>query len=334
MPSIKKNILRIYSGSSLLDSSQRDEMMSLIRNSLSSYRYDHYKFYPSKKKDAWEKYYLARLHQLFENDEWLFFCRISNNTPYLLGCRISKWDYDHFGLKMASLCVLMCGETTESEIIFSTLLEDCLINLGKRGVKFISFRVNGDNLPAVHAFESHGFRYYENVIWPVSCAECISSAKNADIRLLSERELDQVMDIASKNTFQRSHYHCDNKFDIKKVNLMHKNWVQTAWKNNDPIAIIMLEGEIGGYFTFAFDQLLSEQMEYKYARMTNLALDSNFRNRGLGDKLFAGTMSLMKQMGAEFIDSGYSSKNYISAKLHTKYSFFPVYDEVTFHLWP
>lgn len=333
MPTIKKNVSRIYSGLSLLDSDQYNEMMDIIHNSLPSYRYDHYRFYPAKKNNDWEKYFFARLHQLLENNEWLFFYRISNNTPYLLGCRISKWDYDHFGLKMASLHVLISGETTESEKILSALLKDCLKKLCDSGVKFISTRINGDNLPAIHVFESHGFRYYENVIWPVASCENIAPTNNIDIRLMTESELANVMDIASKNTFQRSHYHCDSKFDIQKVNLMHKNWVQTAWRNNDPIAVIESDGQIGGFFIYKFDHLLSEKMEYKYARMTNLALNSNFRSRGLGEKLFAGTMSLMKQAGAEYIDSGYSSKNHISAKLHAKYSFSSVYEEATFHLW-
>ncbi len=333
MPLIEKNMSGIFSGLSLLDSDQHDEMMDTIRNFLPSYRYDQYRFYPARKDDAWEEYFLERLYQLFKNPEWWFFYRTLKNVPYLLGCRISKWDSDHFGFKMASLHLLISGETIESEEILSALIEDCLKKLHDGGVKFISTRINGDNIPALHAFESHGFRYYENAIWPVASCDNITFQNNYDIRLIAKNELEQVKDIAAKNTFQRSHYHSDKKFDMQKVNLMHEKWVQTAWENDDPIAVIESDNKIRGYFIFKYDHLLSEKMNYKYTRMKSLVLDNNFRGKGLGKKLFAGTMSLMKRAGVEYIDSGYSSKNHISAKLHARHSFSSVYEEVTFHLW-
>ena len=307
--------------------------MDAIRNFLPYYHYDQYRFYPSKKNNGWQEYFLSRLHPLLENDEWLFFYKESHNTPYLLGCKISKWDYDTFGFKMAFIHVLISGKTSESEKIISSLLKNCLKKLHSANVKFISARINGDNLSAIHAFESFGFKYYENNIWPVACCENIDCIEVPDVRLMTESELISVMSIASKNTFQRGHYYCDNKFDTQKVNSMYRKWAQSAWKNNNLIAVIEVGDQIGGFFIYNFDNLLSEKTGYKYGRMKNLVIDSNFRGRGLGEKLWIGTISLMKKAGSVYIDSGYSSKNLISSKLHVKYLFYPVYEEVAFHLW-
>jgi len=114
---------------------------------------------------------------------------------------------------------------------------------------------------------------------------------------------------------------------------MYRKWVQSAWESNDLIAVIEVEDQIGGFFIHNVDNLLSEKMGYKYGQMKNLVIDSNFRESGLGEKLWVGTIALMKKAGSIYIDSGYSSKNYISSKLHTKYLFYPVCEEVVFHLW-
>ena len=310
-----------------------NEMMDTVRNFLAHYHYDQYCFYPSKKSDGWEKYFLSRLNKLFENDEWLFFYNESHNIPYLLGCYISKWDYNIFGFKMAFIHVLVSGNTSESEKIVSSLLKDCLKKLYDDGVKFVSTRINGDNLPAIHAFESFGFKYYENIIRPVAHCENVDYIKDTNVRFMVESELTSVMNIASKNTFQRGHYYCDNKFDTQKINLMYRKWVQSAWESNDLIAVIEVEDQIGGFFIHNVDKILSEKMGYKYGQMKNLVIDSNFRESGLGEKLWVGTIALMKKAGSIYIDSGYSSKNYISSKLHTKYLFYPVCEEVVFHLW-
>jgi hypothetical protein len=42
---------------------------------------------------------------------------------------------------------------------------------------------------------------------------------------------------------------------------------------------------------------------------------------------------MMQGMGAEYLDSGYSTRNHPSARLHADAGFRPVYEESTFHLW-
>ncbi|MDO9537844.1 MAG: GNAT family N-acetyltransferase [Thermoplasmata archaeon] len=148
-----------------------------------------------------------------------------------------------------------------------------------------------------------------------------------------DSDFDRVMDIARNNSYPRGHYYCDAGFDNGKVDDMCVKWVSTAFRKGDPVAIIESDGKVAGYFLFQLDDRLSDALGCKYARMRHLALDEKFRGKGLGNRLFGGSISIMKDMGAKYVDSGYASKNHASAKLHTLYSFFSVYDEVTFHLW-
>jgi len=64
--------------------------------------------------------------------------------------------------------------------------------------------------------------------------------------------------------------------------------------------------------------------------MRSLALNLNVRRKGLGKSVFKGSISIMREMGAEYIDSGYLTKNHLSSKLHVRTKFNTVYNEITF----
>ncbi len=213
------------------------------------------------------------------------------------------------------------------------MLDSCIRVLREKGVKFVSARINGDLISVIHIFENKGFRCFESNTWPVVSCEKVPKLNDSNIRLMCAKDLDKVLYIAENFPYRGGHLYTDKKFDKQKVDAMFKKWVNTAWNNNQPIAVIEHEGEVAGCFVFNFDKDLSESLGYKYARMTFLALDSKFRGRGLGMKLFQGMMSLAKEMGAEYIDSGYSVNNHVSAILHINALFYPVYTETTLHYW-
>ena len=326
-------ISRIFSETVLIDKDTLNELFKIIKKKLPSYPFDQYKFYPSIEKNSWEKYFLLRLENSLKNNEWLLFYDFFKNSPYLLSCKISKWDEEHFGFKMAFINVLICNNKSSSRKIIGTLLDKCLVKLRNMNVRFVSSRIHGDNIQAIHVFEDKGFHFYENIIWPVISCNNISLNKDPQVRLMVESDFDSVINIAENYTYQRGHYFCDEKFDKKSVNTMYGKWVKTSWNNKEPIAVIESKGKIWGFFVFRIDDILSNVMGYKYGRMRSLALDVNARGKGFGRKLFESAMAIMKEMGVEYIDSGYSSKNHISAKLHSNNSFCSVYEEVTFHKW-
>jgi len=315
-----------------LDSTDSQKIIEDIDINLTHYLFDQYRFYPSKEKEAWKLYFLTRFYQILKNDEWVVFYQNRNSKPNLIGCRISKWDHEHFGVKMANITILL-SDNNNFENIIANILDSCIKKFKSENIEFVSTRVCGDNIPAIHALESKGFKYYENIIWVVTSCRNLKLDENPCVRFMEDIDLEDTLKIARTNTYQRSHFHCDKRFDTEKVDSMHVKWLESAWNNNKPVAVIEWDNKIAGYFIFEIDSDLSQAMGYKYGRMQNMALDYNFRGKGLGTKLFSGTLSLIKKMGAEFIDSGYSSKNHISAKLHSKYSFYSVHEEATFHLW-
>ena len=328
-----KNLLARFTPALLVTRDWGDQLVEDFTETISRYKYDQYLRYPARRKGAWREHLQVRFRKYLDDDEWFFLYNPDDNIPHLVGCRISKWDYDLFGVKMASIAVLSCGNSDQTEKTLSRMLDGCLAALRGQKVEFVSCRICGDNLPAIHAFESSGFRYYENIIWPVVSCRDFADAPKPGVRLMTKSDFQQVIDIAKTSFYQRSHFHRDERLDNKKADLVLAKYVETAWSNNEPIAVIESEGMVAGFFAFKFDDQLSSALGYRYGRMKNLAMSKSCREKGLGSELFASAMSLMKKMGVEYIDSGYSSMNHVSAKLHSQHEMHSVYEEATFHLW-
>lgn len=307
----------------------QDDLVRVIGTTLPSYPYDHFRNYPATSPNAWQVLIFQRL----ESPEMIVFSDVVDDFPILLGVKVTQWDREHFGFGVAAIEVVHSHETPPSNSRMAELLTQCLGNLRDLNVRFVSARMNGDMLATLHLFESRGFRYIENIIWPVARCTEASGSSDPGVRLMREDDLPDVQRIASNSQYQRGHFHSDTRFDRKKVDQLYAKWIETSWNNKEPIAIIEHEGKVAGYFNFKMDGELSEVLGYSYGRLRSLALDGALRGKGLGQNLFQGTMSLIANMGGEYIDSGYATKNHASAKLHTLGGFYSAYEEVTLHLW-
>ena len=310
-----------------------DSMAETIRPQLKDYRFDPFRGYPADRPDAWEGYFISRLQGLLKDPLWTVFSSEPSDPLCVLACRVSPWDSDHFGFGMASIHVVFCPEQIGSEHHIAKLLNKCLEELRRRDVRFVSARIQGDQLQALHGFEESGFRYFDNVIWPVVTTRDVDSEPGRGVRLMVESDLGRVVEIAENNCYGRGHFYCDRRFDRTVVNRMYGKWVRTAWGACDPIAVIEESGQVQGFFLFGIDPTLSAALGRKYGRMRLLAMDSAAQGKGQGKVLFRGAMSVMKSMGADLIDSGYSTKNHASARIHARMGFHSAYEEVTLHLW-
>lgn len=314
------------------DESQQ-EILIAIERMIPSYHSDQYMHYPSIDKACWQKYLLKRLVDSFEDEESNFFFETVDGGLFLLGCRVPRWDEEHFGFGMATINWVMCPDVESSGAVMGKLLDDCISFLRDNDVKFVSAHINGDDMLAIHLLEDKGFRYYQTTVYPI--AQCANLPYKTDprVRLWQETDLPAVIQIAQHNQFSRGHFYCDGKFDKKTIDSMYEKWIRTSWKNKEPISVMEKEGNIVGYFAFVMDDELSAATGYKYGRMTSLAMDASVRGKGLGSSLFRSVIALIGEMGGQYVASEYPLKNYSSAWLHTKNLFYPVHEKVLLHLW-
>ncbi len=310
-----------------------EDFMAALSAAVPDYRFDQYRLYPSTNKAAWHGYRRARIVDSLEDPESLFWGDVVDGYPLLIGCTLPRWDEEHFGFRMAKINWMISQDTPQAAEVTQTLLERCIAALSSRDVKFVSARIDGDDLQNIHILERNRFLYYEAMIWPVVESTRLPFQKEARVRLIQDSDIPRVLEIVQHHQYKRGHLYTDPRFDPKTVDAMYVKWIQTSLKNKDPITVIEHEGQVVGSFAFRMDASLSSHLGYQYGRMKLLTLDPSFRGKGLGLAFFQGSMLLIAQLGSQWIDSGYASKNHISARVHAKSGFQSVYEELTFHRW-
>ena len=314
------------------DKSQ-ESVLTAIEKTIPLYCFDQYMLYSSVNKTFWQKFLLQRLSSSLQSEDGSFFFEIAEDLIYLTGCRISQWDEEHFGFRMAMIDWFVYPDTKMSSTKMEQLLDNCISFLRDNNVNFVSAHISGEDLLAIHLLEDKGFRYYQTTVYPI--AQCANLPYKTDprVRLWQEGDLPAVIEIAKHNQFARGHLYCDGKIDKKAVDSMYEKWIRTSWKNKELIAVIENAGKVAGYFAFVMDDELSKVTKYKYGRMTSLAMDAYVRGKGLGSSLFRSVISLIGERGGQYVASEYPLKNYNSARLHTKNLFYPVHKKVLLHLW-
>lgn len=309
-----------------------EDILLNIKNDFDKYPYDQFKLYPAKGTKNWHELLINRIKSYLQNPENTILFFNSGKYCCLIGVRFSDWDIKHFGFEIGHITVFFHSQGSDNANL-DAILDHLIKFIREKSIKFASIRINGDDLDIIHAFERARFSYYENVIWPVKVVSEFPAKSYEDIRLMKENELSQVKEIASNFQYQRGHFHCDSGFDIEKVNTLYAKWVESALERKENILVADYNGKVAGYFISGIDKNLSDSLGVKYGRLKSLALDSSYRGKGFGKKLFEGTCKLLEDQGADIIDSGYSTKNHISAKLHNVNHFNSVYEEITLHKW-
>lgn len=311
----------------------KDDYLNLLQSNIDNYTYDQYFLYPSKTNEGWKNFLTKRILEYCNKDNVFVFYESYLGFPFFLILETSDWDDSHFGIKMGKISLIIPNLKIDYSDFFNKMLLSLNNFLILNKIKFVSARINGDNLFAIKCFEDYGFHYIENVIWPVLNCDLITDNDFNNVRRMKDNELDVVINIANNYQYQRGHFHCDDRFDKKLADNMYGKWVESAYCRGDIINIIEFQGKPSGYFICCIDNNLSEMMGFKYGRLKSMAIDSSIRGKKLGKILFNGTLKTLKKLGAEYIDSGYSTKNHLSARIHAIAKFYSVYEEITLHKW-
>ncbi len=310
---------------------QLPELLAIADRHLADDLFEPFRHYPALPADRprWQTAWRTRLERLAADPQ----VQILASDAVILAVRDSDWDRSHFGFGMATLHVLLAAAVPNLERQLVELLPACLELLRRRDVRFVSTRVHGDHLRVVNTFEDHGFRYVDNVIWPVASTDRLTQVMDPRVRRLTETDLPRVLELAQKWAYPRGHLYCNSGFEKAKVDAMYGKWLLTAWQTNAPIAVIEEAGRVEGFFQFSVEPIDQTPLGHRYGHMRLCVLNGEVRGRGLGQALFASTMVLMAQMGASHVDSGYSTKNHVSARLHGRNGFVSTHEEVTLHRW-
>lgn len=312
------------------------EEFNHIYNLISTYKYDQFRNYPAKSSECWKVYLLQRLSEYAKNNH-TYLALKGNEICGLIGFRYSEWDTLHFGFKIGILDYLISSDLGyyEEINIKNRLLSYLDRWCAKYNIKFVSCRIDGDDITGIHSLEHNGFRYIENILQPIID---LDNKKNKleepkyVVRLYNENDIDRILEIAKNSQYQRGHFYADPGFDKNKVDQLYEKWVGESIKKKDDIAIIEFNRNVEGYFIHRFDERLSGILGVRIGRWVGAAISSKVRGMSLGYNLFLGTLHLMKDK-CDFVDSGFATKNFPSMNIHWKIGFKAVYSCTTYHEW-
>ncbi len=255
----------------------------------------------------------------------------------LIGFRESEWDSKHFGYKVAKIEYFLIDENCINSKNGAIMLIDSFHHwIKKQNIKVAIAKIDSVLFDVSEALQKNKYIFYECITYrnlrnPNSLALAFDDAK---YRFADLKDVSQIKSIALSNTFEKSHFFLDSKFETEKVNEMYAEWIETALNplSGDRVIVIEEDNEIAGTFIYSLPNLPDFQ-NLKFSKFEFLAINKKFRGRGLGKKLFEAAILSSVNDGVDIIDSTLVDKNIISQNIHEQYNFKLLNTFYTFHKW-
>ncbi|MBK8368412.1 MAG: GNAT family N-acetyltransferase [Bacteroidetes bacterium] len=264
---------------------------------------------------------------------------LNNNSQVigLIGFHLSKWDTDVFQKKLAFLqyfLVQECGDLDFEREVASNLLEKFHDWTVEYKIQVVISKLDTQYFSPIYILQQNGYIIYETLTHQTIDASIVNVGLADEIvyRYASDTDIEDLKDIGSKNTYSKSHFYLDNSFPIEKVNLMYACWMDNAVKSSQKIIIIEEDKQIAGVFVYDVVDY-KNTIDKKFAVWKSAFVNSNFRDKGIGLKLFKAAMQSCLSRGVDVIDSAVVDRNIGSQNLHNKLGFRLVNTQYTFHKW-
>ncbi len=255
------------------------------------------------------------------------------NIIGIIGFNYSDWDSKIFDKKVIIIKYFITLEYKlyESYNTAIALLEYFEKWMSQSLNEVVILKVDTLYSSCIRALKEKHYDFYETI--SIQTLNILSKDLNeyndSNYRFAEEKDLSELKGIALENTFSRSHFYLDQRFEVDNVNKMYSNWINNAINSEDRVLIIEHESKIAGMFIYSVEELNKVRIAtWKFA-----AVDKTFRNMSLGKKLFNCTIQACIKDRVEIIDTSLPIKNTISLRIHSKLQFSPVLSMYTFHKW-
>lgn len=250
-----------------------------------------------------------------------------------IGFHFSQWDTDIFDKQFVIIkhFVTFEEELYESYNIANDLLEYFESWVISNNYVVAVVKIDSSYSSCIRAIREKNYEFYETIA--IQSLDLKNTNKNTfgdiEYRFADEGDLHQLQKIALENTFPRSHFYLDHRFEVSAINKMYSNWIINAFNSDNKILIVEHSKEIAGMFIYN----TIEHKDQKISTWIFAAIDKKYRNLGLGNKLFNATTLSCLNDGAIIIDTSLAVQNTISLRIHSKLNFHPVLSMYTFHKW-
>lgn len=272
---------------------------------------------------------------ILKEEEYLAY-NDDNEVTGLIGFHFSEWDTEVFQKRMAFIQYFI---VEESKVEIEREIADNLLKkfhdwARDNGIQVVVTKLDTQYFSPVFILQQNGYILYETITYQSLDVndrnKNIADGINYRYALESDKEL--LKTVALKNTYKKSHFFLDTGFSPERVELMYARWIENALKSNKKIVIIEDNQQIAGVFIYEIVDH-SKLMNKKIGVWESAFVESSFRDKGIGLKLFKATVQSCINDGVDLIDSSLVEKNIISQSFHSKLGFRLVDSKYTLHKW-
>ncbi|MBN1994173.1 MAG: GNAT family N-acetyltransferase [Anaerolineae bacterium] len=255
----------------------------------------------------------------------------------LLLFRLSQWDTEHFGYRVALIdSAIICEVDYHRRVEITEFLLGAFHQWAQEmTIRFTSVRLPSLDLAVIHGFEQSGYHYLENWIYnkyDLRKLDKLSQPAHT-LRLAQARDRDVMLDYAD-SAFITQRFHADAHIDQHKADSLYKKWIRTAFDDPNQQILCLDVEERPVAFMIYYQSDLQPYFGLQFAMWKMALLDPLARGRGLGTAFFTALAHYHRwEEGLDVVDSGLTIRNVASLNLHNKLNFKVICTLVTLHRW-
>lgn len=279
---------------------------------------------------------LINLKKYTERGNYIIAANEKSEIQGLIGFHFSQWDSDVFLKRVAILQFFLVKEVDVNidKAIANQLIEQFHNWINENQINVVITKLDTQYFTPILTLQQHGYILFECVTF--RSLEINNSLKSIGegikFRYAVESDNETLKQISLNNTFSKSHFYLDTNFDTERVELMYAHWIESALKSKQKIVIVEDNNQIAGVFIYDLVDY-SSVLNRKIGVWKSAFVDSNFRDKGIGLKLFRVTLQSCINDGVDVVDSSLVEKNIVSQSFHDKLGFRLVNTLYTLHKW-
>ncbi|HYO10456.1 MAG TPA: GNAT family N-acetyltransferase [Tepidisphaeraceae bacterium] len=234
-------------------------------------------------------------------------------------CYPLEWDSQFFSLKIAQVAGPLLTEERCRRIDAQCRAE---------GIRCVYLRLPaspGD--PAeTRLAEDHGFHLVDvkTTLHRKIDASFRPRTIASRVRRATEPDLPRLEQIAA-DSHRNTRFFYDGRFPLERCEELYRTWIRQQVRDADfHVAVAEADGEIAGYSTSRHD---------RSGFISLMAVDDNFRHRGIGDDLVNASLAWLSERGATSAGVTTQGWNIPAQRLYQRNGFRTSIVDLYFHKW-
>ena len=234
--------------------------------------------------------------------------------------RYLQWDSDFFGVPVASLDGGHLQAET-SKIVFDWCL--------KENIRCLYFLADGTDPHTLQCAFNAGFKFIDVRVEMEYDLNNVLKTEIPSLKIkqvTKKEQLNNILAFASKSHTD-SRFFKDLNFDRIKCEKLYEEWIDRDFEKGNVLGFFPDDGEIvKGYITFTM-------MSPDFARIGLIAVEDQFRGKGVGLELLSETIAKSKKLNAKKLIVVTQASNTSALRLYEKAGFRMSDAKLWFHKW-